>query len=88
MKKIVATLIVLALCAVQRTAITETLPAPTPTEAIVPHAAYLQPISGLSAEQKKLFREGEKVFNTFWLAVPNDLISQWWDLSRPGPGGG
>jgi CxxC motif-containing protein (DUF1111 family) len=86
MKKIVATLIVLALCAVQRTAITETLPAPT--EAIVPHAAYLQPISGLSAEQKKLFREGEKVFNTFWLAVPNDLISQWWDLSRPGPGGG
>lgn len=86
MKKTVATLIVLALCAVQRTAITETLPAPT--EAIVPHAAYLQPISGLSAEQKKLFREGEKVFNTFWLAVPNDLISQWWDLSRPGPGGG
>lgn len=86
MKKIAGCLILLGLCAVQRVAITETLR--SPAEAVVPHAAYLQPVTGLQTEQKKLFREGEKVFNTFWLAVPNDLISQWWDLSRPGPGGG
>jgi CxxC motif-containing protein (DUF1111 family) len=89
MKKLAACLILVILCAVQRTAITETLSAPA--EAAVPalpHVAYLQPVPGLAADQKKLFREGEKVFNTFWLAVPNDVISQWWDLSRPGPGGG
>ena len=86
MNKIAGCIMLVALSVVHRIAITETLPAPS--EAIAPHTAYLQPVPGLAAEQKKLFREGEKVFNTFWLAVPNDVISQWWDLSRPGPGGG
>ena len=86
MKKIITTLIVFALCTVQRTANTENLSAPPGAPA--PHAVYLQPVPGLDTEQKKRFREGEKVFNNFWLAVPNNVISQWWDLSRPGPGGG
>jgi CxxC motif-containing protein (DUF1111 family) len=86
MKNIINALLLISLCAVQSSAITENVPASR--EAVVVHAAYLQPVPGLEAEQKKRFREGEKVFNTFWLAVPNDVISQWWDLSRPGPGGG
>ena len=53
-----------------------------------PHAAYLQPVPGLTPEQQQTFRAGEKVFNNFWIAIPNDVISQWWDLSQPGPGGG
>ena len=86
MKKIAGGLLLLLLFgAVQRVAVTETAPRP---EAVLPHTAYLQPLAGLAPEQKKQFREGEKVFNTFWLAVPNDVISKWWDLSRPGPGGG
>ncbi len=64
---------------------TENTPAPRP---VVPHAAYLQPLAELQPEQLQSFRAGEKVFNNFWIAVPNDVISQWWDLSQPGPGGG
>ncbi len=55
---------------------------------VVPHAAYLQPVAELQPAQLQQFRAGEKVFNNFWIAVPNDVISQWWDLSQPGPGGG
>lgn len=55
--------------------------------AVVPHAAYLQAVPDLEAAQKQKFREGEKVFNTLWIAVPEDVISKWWDLSQPGPGG-
>ena len=86
MKNIVKCLLLVSLCAVQSSAIPENVPASR--EAVVVHASYLQPVPGLEVEQKKRFREGEKVFNTFWLAVPNDVISQWWDLSQPGPGGG
>ncbi len=52
------------------------------------HAAYLQPLPGLAPEQMQAFRAGEKVFNNFWIAIPNAVISKWWDLSQPGPGGG
>lgn len=86
MRMLLRSVLLIGLCGLQHTAITK--PLPLPAEPVVPHAAYLQPVPGLTAEEKKRFREGEKVFNTFWLAVPNDLISQWWDLSRPGPGGG
>lgn len=74
-----------ALIGVIRPAFTETKPAATPS--VVPHASYLQPVPGLQAEQKQLFRDGEKAFNTLWIAIPEDVISNWWDLSRPGPGG-
>ncbi len=56
-------------------------------DSVLPHAAYLQPVAGLEAPQKQTFRDGEKVFNTLWIAIPEDIISNWWDLSRPGPGG-
>ncbi len=55
---------------------------------VVAHAAYLQPVPELQPEQLQTFRAGEKVFNNFWIAIPNDVISKWWDLSQPGPGGG
>lgn len=84
--KYVATLALLCgLWAVQREASTGDAPVPA---AIPPHAAYLQPLPGLTAEQMQTFRAGEKVFNNFWIAIPNAVISQWWDLSQPGPGGG
>jgi len=86
MKNVVTCLLLVSLCAVQCSAITENVPASR--EAVVVHASYLQPVPGLEAKQKKRFREAEKIFKTFWLAVPNDVISQWCDLSRPGPGGG
>ena len=54
---------------------------------VLPHTAYLQAMAGLQGAQKQLFRDGEKVFNTLWIAVPEDQISKWWDLSQPGPGG-
>ena len=68
-----------------RPALTEN--APSVPDGVLAHAAYLQAVPGLEAEQKRLFRDGEKVFNTLWIAVPEDVISNWWDLSRPGPGG-
>ncbi len=74
-----------ALWGLHQAASTENAPAPKP---VVPHAAYLQPLAELQPEQLQTFRAGEKVFNNFWIAVPNDVISQWWDLSQPGPGGG
>ncbi len=66
-------------------AFTETTPASA--AAVLPHMAYLQPVPDLQDAQKKNFRAGEKVFNTLWIAVPEDQISKWWDLSQPGPGG-
>ena len=54
---------------------------------VLPHTAYLQAVPGLQGTHKQLFRDGEKVFNTLWIAVPEDQISKWWDLSQPGPGG-
>lgn len=74
-----------SLASLLRPAFTETTPATG--ETVVPHAAYLQPVPGLGEAQKRTFRDGEKVFNTLWIAVPEDMISKWWDLSRPGPGG-
>jgi hypothetical protein len=47
--------------------------------AVLPHTAYLQAMAGLQGAQKQLFRDGEKVFNTLWIAVPEDQISKWWD---------
>ena len=83
-KNIATCLTLLFLLGLHRAAITETLPSPS---VIVPHASYLQPVQGLLPEQNQKFREGEKVFNTFWIAVPNEKISEWWDLSQPGPAG-
>lgn len=73
------------LAAIHLRASTQSTP---PPREVPPHAAYLQPVSGLTPEQQQTFRAGEKVFNNFWIAIPNDVISQWWDLSQPGPGGG
>lgn len=82
----VAALALLAgLAAVHQGASTQATP---PARPAAPHAAYLQPVPGLTPEQQQTFRAGEKVFNNFWIAIPNDVISQWWDLSQPGPGGG
>lgn len=55
--------------------------------AVVPHMAYLQSVPDLQDAQKRVFRAGEKVFNTLWIAIPEGEISKWWDLSQPGPGG-
>ena len=66
-------------------AFTETTSTASPT--ILPHTAYLQAVPGLQGSQKQMFRDGEKAFNTLWIAVPEDQISKWWDLSQPGPGG-
>ena len=78
-----ATFIVFA--CVLKPAFTETTSSAAPV--VLPHTAYLQAVQGLQGAQKQLFRDGEKVFNTLWIAVPEDQISKWWDLSQPGPGG-
>ena len=59
-----------------------------PARSFPVHASYLQPVAGMTPEHQQQFRAGEKVFNNFWIAIPNDVISKWWDLSQPGPGGG
>lgn len=59
-----------------------------PANAFPIHASYMQPVSDLQPNQLRAFQDGEKVFNNFWLAIPNHVISSWWDLSQPGPGGG
>ncbi len=82
---------VAALCAaaglwsLHQAANTENIPAAKPVAA---HASYLQPVADMQPEQQQQFRAGEKVFNNFWIAIPNADISKWWDLSQPGPGGG
>lgn len=58
-----------------------------PAGDVVPHAAYLQPVPGLDAEQTQQFRAGEKIFNTPWLAIPNKIMPNWdYTLSAPGNG--
>lgn len=84
-RSLAALAVLSGLAAIHLRASTEATP---PPRQIPPHAAYLQPVAGLTAEQQQTFRAGEKVFNNFWIAIPNDVISQWWDLSQPGPGGG
>ncbi|MCM0044413.1 MAG: c-type cytochrome [Burkholderiaceae bacterium] len=85
LRPLAAAALLAGLAALHPSAGTEEKPAARP---IPPHAAYLQPVPGLTPEQQQTFRAGEKVFNNFWIAIPNDVISQWWDLSQPGPGGG
>ena len=70
---------------VLKPAFTETTSSKAPS--VLPHTAYLQAVPGLQGAHKQMFRDGEKVFNTLWIAVPEDQISKWWDLSQPGPGG-
>ncbi len=84
-KKLLAFSLLLSLGALHVSGVTEPLPASA--EKIPTHASYLQPLPNLTPEQRQKFRDGEKVFNTFWIAVPNDVMSQWWNLSEPGPGG-
>ena len=84
-KPLLLSMVFLLLAGQLRPALTENS-APS-GEPVVAHAAYLQPVPGLQPAQKQMFRDGEKVFNTLWIAVPEDQISKWWDLSRPGPGG-
>lgn len=58
---------------------------PVPAGDVVPNAAYLQPVPGLSDAQKQQFRAGEKLFNTAWLAIPNRIMPNWdYTLSAPG----
>ncbi len=67
-----------ALCAatglwsLHQAANTENTPAAKPVAA---HAAYLQPVADMQQEQQQQFRAGEKVFNNFWIAIPNADIS-------------
>jgi len=84
-RPIAAALLVAGLAAVHLRASTNTSP---PARPAAPHTAYLQPVPGMTPDQQQTFRAGEKVFNNFWIAIPNEVISQWWDLSQPGPGGG
>ena len=77
--------IFVVLVGVLKPAFTETTSSAAPR--VLPHTAYLQAVSGLEGAHKQMFRDGEKVFNTLWIAVPEDQISKWWDLSQPGPGG-
>ena len=56
-----------------------------PANDVVKHAVYLQPIAGLDTSQTRQFRDGEKLFNTPWLAIPNHQIPNW-DYSRSAPG--
>ena len=56
-----------------------------PANDVVQHAVYLQPIAGLDAAQTRQFRDGEKLFNTPWLAIPNHQIPNW-DYSMSAPG--
>ncbi len=84
-RPVAAVLLVAGLAAVHLRASTNTSP---PSRPVAPHTAYLQPVPGLTPDQQQTFRAGEKVFNNFWIAIPNEVISQWWDLSQPGPGGG
>ncbi len=85
MKKLLAVTLLLSLGALHLKAMTDTLPASA--DKIPLHMSYLQPVPNLQPEQKQKFRNGEKVFNTFWIAVPNDVMAAWWNLSEPGPGG-
>ena len=56
-----------------------------PANDVVQHAVYLQPIAGLDTAQTRQFRDGEKLFNTPWLAIPNHQIPNWdYTLSAPG----
>ena len=57
------------------------------SESVPANAVYLQAVPGLNIDQRREFHAGEKVFNTFWIAIYNKLIANW-DFSRPGPGGG
>jgi CxxC motif-containing protein (DUF1111 family) len=84
-KVVLLGVIFLVFAGVLKPAFTETTSSATPV--ILPHTAYLQAVPGLEGTHKQLFRDGEKVFNTLWIAVPEDQISKWWDLSQPGPGG-
>jgi hypothetical protein len=77
--------IFVVLAGVLKPAFTETTSSKAPS--VLPHTAYLQAVPGLQGAHKQMFRDGEKVFNTLWIAVPEDQISKWWDLSQPGPGG-
>ena len=56
-----------------------------PANDVVQHAVYLQPIAGLDTSQTRQFRDGEKLFNTPWLAIPNHQIPNW-DYSMSAPG--
>ncbi len=85
MKKLLAFSLLLSLGTMHHGAVTQNLP--TSAEKIPVHASYLQPLPTLTPEERQKFRDGEKVFNTFWIAVPNDLMAKWWNLSEPGPGG-
>ncbi len=85
MKKLLAVSLLLSLGALHRSAVTQ--PVPATSDKTPPHMAYLQPLPNLQPEQRQRFRDGEKVFNTFWIAVPNDVMATWWNLSEPGPGG-
>lgn len=51
---------------------------------ILPNAAYMQPIAGLSPDELARFLEGEKAFQTSWVVFPQLDIPNW-DYMRPLP---
>lgn len=52
--------------------------------AVAANAVYLQPLPGLSVEERKVFDAGEKVFRTAWLVFPSMPIANW-EYVRPPP---
>ena len=48
-----------------------------------PNAAYMQPMTGLSAEEHERFVAGEDVFRSTWLVFPAMPVQNNWDAVRP-----
>lgn len=48
-----------------------------------PNAAYMQPMTGLSPQERKIFAAGEEVFRSTWLVFPAMPVHNNWDAVRP-----
>lgn len=48
-----------------------------------PNAAYMQPMSGLSPQERHIFAAGEEVFRSTWLVFPAMPVQNNWDAVRP-----
>ena len=85
MKKLLLSLLSLCMAVLPVSAAS---PSPTKIKPVVPQEVYKQPVPGLTAKDMLRFREGERVFTNFWIAVNNPVIPLVWDLSQSGPAGG
>lgn len=48
-----------------------------------PNAAFMQPMTGLSPQERKTFAAGEEVFRSTWLVFPAMPVQNNWDAVRP-----